>query len=64
MKFCEVENSVNLEDVEMADSVGKQASLAGSLGPQTALKFCCSQNLHGNFVAPEVDRERKKKKKD
>ena len=41
MKFCEVENSVNLEDVEMADSVGKQASLAGSLGPQTALKFCC-----------------------
>ena len=31
LMFCKVENSVNLEDVEMADSVGKQASLAGSL---------------------------------
>ena len=50
---------MNLEDVEMADSVGKQASLAGKLGlkPQLILRNSLAQS-------PEVDRERKKKKKD
>ena len=63
-----MENAVNLEDVEMADSVGKQASLVGSLkgapglAPGLAPWRMGAMGIHGSFVSSQVDRERKKKK--